>query len=122
MEMSDHLEGLKSSTQMVSGDDGSRAAKRPAPIACTSNSIIEDGGGEFYLSRPDRREGVPRQSFGDRAGAHRPSQVVHVPIAASDPVASTFHSVRSEGISAAVALPIKALGKTLGVVYTDCTQ
>jgi transcriptional regulator with GAF, ATPase, and Fis domain len=47
---------------------------------------------------------------------------VHVPVAASDPVARTFHSVRSEGISSAVALPIQALGKTLGVVYADCTR
>ena len=30
--------------------------------------------------------------------------------------------MRSEGISAAVALPVKALGKTLGVVYADCTR
>ena len=47
---------------------------------------------------------------------------MHVPVAASDPIARTFHSVRSEGISSAVALPIQALGKNLGVFYADCTR
>jgi transcriptional regulator with PAS, ATPase and Fis domain len=48
--------------------------------------------------------------------------VVHVPLAAADPIVRNYQSVRSEGISAAVALPIQSLGKVLGVMYADCTR
>lgn len=120
MEMSDHLEGLKSSTQMV------QAAMAAILRSTGADRVhveldIDEGGSEFYLSRPEDEKAF-RVSRSVIEQVRTSGQVVHVPIAASDPVASTFHSVRSEGISAAVALPIKALGKTLGVVYTDCTQ
>ena len=120
MDMADHLEGLKSSTEMVS------AAMAAILRATGADRVhveldIEEGGGAFYLSRPND-EGVFRVSRSVIELVRTSGQVVHVPVAASDPVASTYHSVRSEGISAAVALPIRALGKTLGVVYTDCTR
>jgi transcriptional regulator with PAS, ATPase and Fis domain len=120
MEMSDHLEGLKSSTQMVS-------ATMAAVLRATGADRvhveldIDEGGGAFFLSRPEDEKAF-RVSRSLIAQVRTSGQVVHVPVAASDPIASTFHSVRSEGISSAVALPIKALGKTLGVVYTDCTR
>jgi len=47
---------------------------------------------------------------------------VHVPLAAADPVVRNYQSVRSEGISAAVALPVQSLGKVLGVMYADCVR
>jgi len=120
MEMSDHLEGLKSSKQMVS------AAMAAVLDATGADRVhveldLDDGGGSFYLSRPDSTQSF-RVSRSLIEQVRSSQQVVHVPIASSDPVASTFHSVRSEGISAAVALPVKALGKTLGVVYADCTS
>lgn len=120
MEMSDHLEGLKSSKEMVAA---AMAAVLEATGAdrCHVELDLDDGGGSFFLSRPDSTKAF-RVSRSLIEQVRRAQQVVHVPIAASDPVASTFHSVRSEGISAAVALPVKALGKTLGVVYADCTS
>jgi len=118
MEMSDHLEGLKSSGEMV-------AAAMAAVLDATGADRVhveldlDDGGGAFYLSRPNNAQAfrVSRSLVEQVRAGH---QVVHVPVASSDPVASSFHSVRSEGISAAVALPVKALGKALGVVYADC--
>ena len=120
MEMSDHLEGLKGSAQMVS------AAMAAILRATGADRVhveldIEEGGSAFYLSRPEDEKAF-RVSRSLIEQVRTSGQVVHVPIAASHPVDSTFHSVRSEGISAAVALPIKALGKTLGVVYADCTR
>lgn len=50
------------------------------------------------------------------------NRVVHVPLAAADPIVRNYQSVRSEGISAAVALPVQSLGKVLGVIYADCTR
>jgi transcriptional regulator with PAS, ATPase and Fis domain len=120
MQMSDHLEGLKSSGEMV-------AAAMAAVLEATGADRVhveldlDGGGGAFYLSRPDSAQPF-RVSRSLIEQVRSAQQVVHVPVAASDPVASSFHSVRSEGISAAVALPVKALGKTLGVVYADCTS
>ena len=120
MEMSDHLEGLKSSTQMVSAAMAAVLRSTGADRVHVELDI-DEGGGAFFLSRPED-ENAFRVSRSLIEQVRTSGQVVHVPVAASDPVASTFHSVRSEGISSAVALPIKALGKTLGVVYADCTR
>jgi len=120
MEMSDHLEGLKSSTQMVSAAMAAVLQSTGADRVHVELDI-DEGGGAFFLSRPEDEKAF-RVSRSLIEQVRTSAQVVHVPVAASDPVASTFHSVRSEGISSAVALPIKALGKTLGVVYADCTS
>jgi len=120
MEMADHLEGLKSPDQMVE--------------AATAAILRATGADRVHVVL-DLDEGA-QSFFRNRSGEHRPfrvsrslvdqvrdsGRVVHVPVAASDPVARTFHSIRSEGISAAVALPVRALGKTLGILYADCTR
>jgi transcriptional regulator with GAF, ATPase, and Fis domain len=49
-------------------------------------------------------------------------RVVHVPVASADPVASRFLSVRREGISSSIAIPIRALGKSMGVLCADCVR
>jgi transcriptional regulator with GAF, ATPase, and Fis domain len=120
MEMADHLEGLKSHEQMV-------PAAMNAILRATGADRVhvelddEDGTHTYYMSRPeDRRPFRISRSLVEQVRAS--ARVVHVPIAASDPVARTFHSVRSEGISSAVALPVMALGKSLGVIYADCTR
>jgi two-component system nitrogen regulation response regulator GlnG len=120
MEMSDHLEGLKSSTQMVSSTMSAILRSTGADRVHVELDI-DEGGGAFFLSRPENEKAF-RVSRSLIEQVRTSGQAVHVPVAASDPVASTFQSVRSEGISSAVALPIKALGKTLGVVYIDCTR
>ena len=120
MEMADHLEGLKGPQQMV-------ASAMAAILRATGADRVhveldvDDGASAFYLSRPDDERSF-RVSRSLIEQVRSSGQVVHVPVAASDPVASRFHSVRSEGISSAVALPIRALGKSLGVVYADCTR
>ena len=120
MEMADHLEGLKSPEQMVSS---AMAAILRATGADRVHVLLdsEPEDAAFYMSRPDERRPF-RVSRSLVEQVRDSGRVVHVPVAASDPVARTFHSVRSEGISAAVALPIQALGKSLGVIYADCTR
>ena len=120
MEMADHLEGLKSHEQMV-------PAAMTAILRATGADRVhvelddDDGTHAYYMSRPeDRRQFRVSRSLVEQVRAA--GRVVHVPVASSDPVARTFHSVRSEGISSAVALPVQALGKTLGVIYADCTR
>jgi two-component system NtrC family response regulator len=120
MEMADHLEGLKSHEQMV-------PAAMSAILRATGADRVhvelddEDGTHAYYMSRPeDRRPFRVSRSLVEQVRAS--GRVVHVPVAARDPVARTFQSVRSEGISSAVALPVQALGKNLGVIYADCTR
>ncbi|MCC7395646.1 MAG: sigma 54-interacting transcriptional regulator [Planctomycetes bacterium] len=120
MEMADHLEGLKSHEQMVKATMAAMLRATGADRVHVELDL-DDGPEAFFLSRPE--DPAPfrvSRSLVDQVRAS--GRVVHVPIAASDPVARTFHSVRSEGISSAVALPIQALGKQLGVMYADCTR
>jgi transcriptional regulator with GAF, ATPase, and Fis domain len=120
MEMADHLEGLKGHEQMV---PAAMAAILRATGADRVHVVLDqdDVAQAFFMARPDDRRAFRiSRSLVDQV--RESGRVVHVPVAASDPVARTFHSVRSEGISAAVALPIQALGKTLGVIYADCTR
>ncbi|MBX3462086.1 MAG: sigma-54-dependent Fis family transcriptional regulator [Planctomycetes bacterium] len=120
MEMADHLEGLKSPAQMV---PAAMAAILRATGADRVHVLLDldQDDQAYFMSRPeDRRPFRVSRSLVEQV--RDSGRVVHVPVAASDPVARTFHSVRSEGISAAVALPIQALGKNLGVIYADCTR
>src|SRR5690606_7681037 len=50
------------------------------------------------------------------------ARVVHVPVASRDPVASQFASVRREGISSSITLPLSALGRRFGVLHADCVR
>ncbi|MFY9342842.1 MAG: sigma-54-dependent Fis family transcriptional regulator [Planctomycetota bacterium] len=119
MEMADHLEGLKSQDQMVPA--AMAAILRATGADRVHVELDDDTPQSFFMTRPeDRRQFRVSRSLVEQVRAS--GRVVHVPVAASDPVARTFHSVRSEGISSAVALPIQALGKTLGVIYADCTR
>jgi transcriptional regulator with GAF, ATPase, and Fis domain len=122
MEMADQLEGLKSQDRMVAA---AMAAILRASGADRVHVLLDtdsgDGGEAFFLGRSDEKRPF-RVSKSLISQVRDSGRVVHVPIAAADPVARTFQSVRSEGISAAVALPIQALGKTLGVMYADCVR
>jgi transcriptional regulator with GAF, ATPase, and Fis domain len=46
--------------------------------------------------------------------------IVFVPESSADPTVAGLLSVKREGISSSVAVPIHALGKDLGVLYVDC--
>ncbi len=123
-EMADHLEGLRAQDELVPAAMTAilRATGADRVAILLDDDVGTAGDAEaYYMSRPkDRRPFRISRSLVDHVRAA--GRVVHVPVAASDPVARTFHSVRSEGISSAVALPIQALGKMLGVVYADCTR
>ncbi|MBK8097264.1 MAG: sigma-54-dependent Fis family transcriptional regulator [Planctomycetes bacterium] len=120
MEMADHLEGLKTADRMVTA---AMAAVLRATGADRIHVVLDSDGDDdvYWLSRPeDKRPFRVSRSLVNQV--RESGRVVHVPTAAADPVARHFQSVRSEGISAAVALPIQALGKVLGVMYADCTR
>jgi len=123
MELADTLEGLTEPERMVStameatlGATGAdRVYLRLDPEADASEPR------SFYLSQPgDRAAFGVSSSLVDQARSR--GRVVHVPIASADPVASDFTSVRREGISSGIAIPLQALGKTLGVLYADCVR
>ncbi|MBM3973662.1 MAG: sigma-54-dependent Fis family transcriptional regulator [Planctomycetes bacterium] len=120
MAMSDQLEGVKTTEQML------YAAMAAILKASGADRVLveiddDDDARAFHLARPDdRRPFRVSRSLVEQVRAG--GRVVHVPVAATDPVARAIHSIRSEGISAAVALPVQALGKTLGVLYADCTR
>jgi two-component system NtrC family response regulator len=99
------------------------AAALAATGADRVHVAVDDDGGEhgWFLARPDDRQPF-RVSRSLVAQVRAAAQVVHVPVAAADPIARAIHSIRSEGISSAVAVPVHALGKTLGVMYADCTS
>ncbi len=48
--------------------------------------------------------------------------IVFVPESSADPTVAGLLSVKREGISSSVAVPIHALGKDLGVLYADCVS
>lgn len=122
MEMADHLEGLKSPERMV---EAAMIAIVRATGADRVYVVLDHGDGDgeesFFLSRPEDRKAF-RVSRSVVNQVRETNRVVHVPLAAADPIVRNYQSVRSEGISAAVALPIQSLGKVLGVMYADCTR
>ena len=122
MDMADHLEGLTATDRMVSAAmDSIVRATGADRVHVIIDDAAESGGDGFYQTRPNER-GPFRVSRSIINQVRETGRVVHVPLAAADPVAKNFQSIRSEGISAAVAVPIQALGKVLGVMYADCVR
>jgi len=123
MEMADHMEGLRGTDRIVNAAMGAILKTTGADRV---HVVVdpESGGDEpeaFYLSRPEDKRAF-RVSRSLLNQVRERGRVVHVPVASADPVASRFQSIRSEGISASIALPVQALGKTLGLLYVDCTR
>ncbi|MHC4852393.1 MAG: sigma-54-dependent Fis family transcriptional regulator, partial [Planctomycetota bacterium] len=123
MEIADNLESLAEPDRMIqtvmdgiltsTGVDRVMVQLEPEFAAVGQSAYYLASGGEAIAF------GVS-QSILQRAKDSR--QVVHVPMASADPVASQLHSVRREGISSSIALPLRALGKNLGVLYADCVR
>jgi transcriptional regulator with GAF, ATPase, and Fis domain len=123
MEVADTLEGIRAPERMVQA---------------AIDAILQSTGAERVMVELDAEHAIAGQGafFGSAGGDRRPfrtsrslvdqvrdgGRVVHVPVSSADPVASRFTSIRREGISSTIALPIKALGKTLGVLYADCVR
>ncbi len=123
MEIADSLESLNEADSMV------QTVMEGLLQATGADRImvqLEEGPGNegktaFYLSAGESATPFRvSRSLVEQAVYKR--QVVHVPIASADPVASQFLSVRKEGISSGIALPLRALGKNLGVLYADCVR
>ena len=122
MEVADTLEGVNEPERMIT------TALEAALNSTGADRVYleldrEDGDGErcFHLSHGGERTPFrPSRSLIDQARER--GRVVHVPIASADPVASQFVSVRREGISSSIAIPLQALGKTQGVLYADCVR
>jgi transcriptional regulator with GAF, ATPase, and Fis domain len=123
MAVADHLEALRDPRQMI---DSAMDAVLGATAADRVHVLLD----------PLRAVGGHERFFRARAGGALPfgvsnsivervlesGRAVHVPIAAADPVASRFVSVRREGISSGIALPLTALGRKVGVLYADCVR
>ncbi|MBK8979461.1 MAG: sigma-54-dependent Fis family transcriptional regulator [Planctomycetes bacterium] len=124
MQVADHLEGLRDPRQMV------RTAMQ-AVLGATSADrvylslepdVLGPGGGEQFHLGADGSEAPFRVSSSLVDRVREAGRVVHVPVAAADPIASRFVSVQREGISSGIALPLTALGRRLGVLYADCVR
>jgi transcriptional regulator with GAF, ATPase, and Fis domain len=123
MEVADNLEGITAPERMVD-----TALSAVLTVSGAERVMVEldaehgiDGRTAFFLSRGDERTPFRvSRTLVDQVQAS--GHVVHVPVSSKDPVASRFVSVRREGISSTIALPLRALGKTLGVLYADCVR
>ncbi len=124
MGIADTLEGLHSAERMIhTAMDGILAvtAADRVYLELDSDGLTAGGVRKFYVAREgDRSPFRVSRSLVEQVQQTR--RVVHVPLASADPIASTFHSVRNQGISASIALPLRALGKELGVLYADCVR
>jgi len=123
MEIADHLESVAEPDRMIhTVMDGLLTSTGVDRVMVQLEpELTAVGQSAYYLARSGEQNafGVS-QSILQRARDTR--QVVHVPMASADPVASQLHSVRREGISSSIALPLRALGKNLGVLYADCVR
>ncbi|MGA1525734.1 MAG: hypothetical protein ACO4CZ_17340, partial [Planctomycetota bacterium] len=124
MDVADHLEAMRDPEKMV-------AAAMEAVLGATAADRVH-----VRVQASDHERAEPRLHFRTRDGGAVPfgvsssivervlasGRAVHVPIAAADPIASRFVSVRREGISSGIALPLTALGRQVGCMYADCIR
>jgi len=123
MDIADTLEGLNQAERMIhTAMDGIvRSTGADRVMVQLAEDFAPNGQDAFFLSGDsDNSAFRVSQSLVEQARTER--QVVHVPPASADPVASRFLSVRKEGISSGIAMSLRALGKDLGVLYADCVR
>ncbi len=125
MEVADHLEGLSEPGKIIQAALeamlGATNAERVHLTLSEEFAASTEGRLAWHLSvGGDTKPFRFSRSLVERV--QETGEVVHVPIASADPIASEFQSIRSEGISASIALPLQGLGKTLGVTYADCVR
>lgn len=123
MDIADTLEGLNQAGRMIQTamDGVIRATSADRIMVQMDPEFSVEGQNVFFRSNQGDR--TPFRVSESLVGQARESrQVVHVPLAEADPIASQFLSVRKEGISSGIALPLRALGKSLGVLYADCVR
>jgi transcriptional regulator with GAF, ATPase, and Fis domain len=123
MEVADHLEAVRSPMQMIKAAMGAILSATGADRVCLEfgDEYAIDGETSFYLT-DGGDSGSFRISRSLIDQVRESGNLVHVPIASADPVASQFVSVRREGISSSITMPIQALGKTFGILHADCVR
>ena len=121
MELADHLEGLTQPDRMIQAAVDAILATTSAERVCVEIDLEPGRTKSFHQSQGgDKTPFRISRSLAEKA--RDLGRVVHVPVAKDDPIARTFTSVRKEGISSSIALPIQALGNLLGVLYADCVR
>ncbi|MFO1054840.1 MAG: sigma 54-interacting transcriptional regulator [Planctomycetota bacterium] len=123
MEVADHLEAVRDPERgIASAIDGILAATTADRIHVALDPEHAIAGRTAFFRTRDGGSTPFRVSSSIIERVREAGRVVHVPLASADPVASQFLSVRREGISAGIALPLSALGRTIGVLYADCVR
>ncbi|MBI5849571.1 MAG: sigma 54-interacting transcriptional regulator [Planctomycetes bacterium] len=123
MAVADHLEAVRDPDKGIAAAiDGILAATAADRIHVALDAEHAIGGRTAFFRARDGNSTPFRISSGIVERVREAGRVVHVPFASADPVASQFVSVRREGISAGIALPLTALGRTIGVLYADCVR
>ena len=123
MAVADHLEAVRDPDKGIAAAiDGILAATAADRIHVALDAEHAIGGRTAFFRARDGGSTPFRISSGIVERVREAGRVVHVPFASADPVASQFVSVRREGISAGIALPLTALGRTIGVLYADCVR
>ena len=123
MEVADHLEGLKDPEESL------RVALAAVLATTGADRVFVElepghevaGRREWFQTRDERA--TPFQVSRSLVELVKSSKgIVHVPMASADPTVSALQSVRREGISSTFAMPLRALGKTVGILYADCVR
>lgn len=121
MALADRLDGVREIDELVdvvlTGVLASTAADRVFVLVDTKGAEAR----EWFLSRQGGAQpfGVSRSLV---ARVRREQGLVFVPESASDPLVAGLLSVRREGISSSLAVPLRALGASIGVLYADCVE
>ncbi len=86
-------------------------------------AIETEGGqlGEWFESRVGGQSsfGISRSMI-EHVRRHR--GIVFVPESSKDPEVADLLSIRTHGIRASLAVPLRALGRSVGVLYADCIE
>ncbi|MCC6783403.1 MAG: sigma 54-interacting transcriptional regulator [Planctomycetes bacterium] len=123
MGVADHLEAVRDPERGIAAAiDGILAATTADRIHVALDAEHAIAGRTAFFRTRDGGSTPFRISSGIVEKVREAGRVVHVPLASADPVASQFVSVRREGISAGIALPLSALGRAIGVLYADCVR
>lgn len=121
MALADRLDGVPEVHELVDVVLEGVLASTGADRVFVLVEATGEGSAEWFRSRQggDSPFGVSRSLV---ARVRREQGVVFVPESASDPMVSGLVSVRREGISSSLAVPLRALGSNIGVLYADCVE
>ncbi|MFQ5504818.1 MAG: sigma 54-interacting transcriptional regulator [Planctomycetota bacterium] len=131
---SELLDWFESFMSLADHMDGVRDVEDLAEVSL--RAVLETTGADRVFLQLDCEGEAPREWFRSRRGGTAPfgvsrstvarvrtqEGVVFVPESSADPVVAGLVSVRREGISSSLAVPLRALGRSVGVLYADCVE